>query len=248
MKATKSTIRGVYVPRMYFVHPETKHRIVFQGAMHVASGRFYRNFLHDAHKFDGEVHIEGVKENETIDMGDLPLNDLYVLMARSLNSTSQKDYVSRELILNNSEKFKNHDLVMDADFYENIVKLFKDEKFNELFDSIDLENPNFTTRLAMRGFNIFGTVLFMSGLVGASSKKTGNLTKNFIKANDKFIIEERNIHATAKAMESQKDVLLFWGSAHLTGMKEILEANGYEKTGKTEWRRALPLFNRKKYA
>lgn len=246
MRTLRSNFRGIYTPTAHFEHKKTGHKITFYGAMHVASGRFYRNFLHEARKFDGEVHLEGVKIGKDVNTEiKLPLNELYILMAQALNAKSQKDYVSAELIKNEPERFLNHDLEMNPEVFKQMMELIEPDDVQKVLDQFNDKPESIKTKLMLSAFNFFATIVFMTGFVGKADKVTS--AKIDAIKRDKFILEERNEYASMKAMESSKDVLMFWGAAHLKGMKKIFEDNGYVKVGKTEWRRTLPLYNRSRF-
>lgn len=222
MKYMRIMPQGLQVPEITYV--KDGKFITIQGAIHIASKKFYNKIIDRVKGYDGETHLEGIKATDTQSSNKDILNNLYNTMAAFSNLSHQKDFINKNLVDN--KKIFNHDLedqgISDLLLNKKIIKSFKEIETEKI---LDFASSSFT-------LNIGSSPLF-NILIRIAGK--GSLPKEI----EEVILHKRNIYAIDKALESKRNVYLFWGANHLEGMNEILLENGYSILN-IKWLTAIP--------
>ena len=218
MKTTRLRAGGIQVSRVT-LRKLSGHEITIQGTIHVGSQVFYQKVLSLMRKFDGEVHLEGIKSSEGYDVPMQMLGLVYSGIQSLLGLEKQTDYINRSL-LHDSNKYKNHDLA-----------------FSQVMD--------FFGRDLIEGITAFSTLDFdgIALKVGSSPLPLFFLAKTITEdmSGKEIVLDKRNEFAIAEAVQSPENVFLFWGAAHIKGMVALLEEQEY-RIVHTQWETVIPLF------
>lgn len=220
--------QGVQVPEVTYVKKDK--RIVFQGAIHIGDRKFYEKVIDRIKGFPGEAHLEGIVETDSKYQNQKKLlNSIYTIMSAYGNISYQKDFINKNLI--NNKKVFNYDIT-DAEVGDKIFTPDSLEQIKKALESDKIKTVNNT----------------LLGLGSSPLLNLAMMTVGSIKApldHKELIVDKRNIFAINKALETEKDVFLFWGTKHLEGMHEMLLDEGFS-VEKTKWITAISLLRLKK--
>lgn len=237
---TRKTDKGLIVETATFelVNDETGKKVTLVGMMHIGDSDYYTDVTKALQKHDmsrTEIHYEQIRKVSEKKLSKLPLetqkefaevmemvkNPAVNALASVLTLSLQKGKVIYP------EGSKNIDYtILD------ICQKLGFEYSKKLFKPLDTENVDEKTiktlmRLVFKNYKIMSAVQLAT--------KTGRNSK-------KVILDERNDYALKHAHLAlkEKDVVLVWGAAHLSGMvKELQKSGYYHKT--TLWRKACEI-------
>jgi hypothetical protein len=226
MKAIRKTSRGLETRIQTYVNNYDKH-ITTVGAMHAATEESWReliNYLVAAEKDGAEIHLEGVQPAEgTTEDEKTGIAALLSLMAlgRSVAELTGLQYQKDAFV--NAPAWKAHDVtVLDV-----VRKMNK--KILLYIANIGSEDIRISPSKALWSLRNIHILSFFGSFIPLTRQIVGS----------EGILHQRNYFATEAAFNTQSDVVLVWGAAHLPGMDKILRRNGYRRES-TEWRVIIP--------
>lgn len=228
MKISRFSVSGTQVPRVTFMNGYG-HKIVIQGAIHVASRDYYEMVKDLIEGFEGEVHFEGILPLEEHKPQLQAMGLSYTVLANMASLTMQSEVVGKDYILSKPEKYKKYDVNSGA-----VDSFLKSDKFRKMIEStteinVDLISGKFLTSLYRSpAMNLL--------MAYASVAKSDSF-------DDGVVLDNRNAFAIDKALSTDADVFMFWGAKHLTGMRKLLFEAGYHVVD-TVWDTAIPYFKR----
>lgn len=229
VKIIRLAPQGVQVPEITYT--KDGKRIVIQGAIHIADRKFYENIIDKIKGFSGETHLEGIVSTDPqYENQKILLNSVYEIMSAYGNIAYQKDFINKNIV--DDKKVFNYDLT-DVEIGN---RVFDEKTLNKLEQLVkDFKNKTSKNNTI---FNIGSSPLFNILIVLAG--------KSNIKLNDEeIIIDKRNTLSIDKALKTEKDVFLFWGTKHLDGMNDLLLEEGFT-IEKVRWKTAIRTLRLKK--
>jgi pheromone shutdown protein TraB len=203
------------------------HKIVLIGTVHLSPDReYYKNIstLNEIYKLeDYKLYYEMVKDNPNASQDThktkQALSDTFSFLSSKAKLKQQHDYLY----------YNVEDKNADIDFLEleklgGIKEIKKFTGFNELLKTTNTNNQE-NKESALN--SIFETTLmyyFRASIVGGLHfNDLTNINKN----NLKVILEERN-KVLVNTIDYEKNAVVNYGNAHLSGIIELLEKKGYK--------------------
>ena len=197
------------------------------GAMHAATPESWVeliDFLVLAESKGSVIHLEGVQPANDSNISDFERKSIAAMtslisLGQSLSELTGLQY-QKEAFLQ-APRWEKHDL--------SIIDVVRgmDDKTLEFISGISVEGINISPEKAIWGLRNINRVRWIGFFVPTVRRLLASL------------IDDRNVFAVKQAIAENKDVVLFWGAAHLPGMHKLLRKAGFKPT-KSSWRLVIP--------
>jgi len=226
MRFVKNSPKGTELKVQEMVRPSDGKTIVLMGAMHAASRESWEDLTEVLRAYqseDYEVHFEGVHPGHPVtDYEKTRVDIMQNLMNVGRKAAESTGLVYQKDALAHFSGALNYDL--------DIVTIARglSDKAVKLLGGIPLDEIKITPSRMLWSLKHMSWIINISKFLPSTRSILG-----------KAIVDDRNKYAISRALESEHDVVLFWGALHLDGMRKLLRQNGFVD-GTASWRIVIP--------